>query len=72
MKVFWTLSRDRIIEQEINGVVSRLTSGDYTDEEISKIVLTIKNRSLGYLKERRESLSKDLENNIESIKKLES
>lgn len=65
------IDRNKVISQEIDGIVSRLTSGDYNDQELSEIVLTVKNRSLNYLKERRQSLSNDLESNIESIKKLE-
>lgn len=62
--------RKKIINDEINSVVNRITE-DYSDKEISEIVNSIKERSLAYLKHRREVLSNELENNINSIKSIE-
>lgn len=62
--------RKKIINDEINSVVNRITE-DYSDKEISEIVNSIKERSLAYLKHRREFLSNELEDNINSIKSIE-
>lgn len=67
---FLKTDRNKIIQCEINTVSNSLTYG-YSDIEISEMVLSIKERSLAYLKHRREHLSNELESNIESIKKLE-
>ena len=62
--------RKKIINDEINSVVNRITE-DYSDKEISEIVNSIKERSLAYLKHRREFLSNELDDNINSIKSIE-
>lgn len=67
---FLKTDRNKIIQDEINHVSIKLTEG-YSDIEICEVVLAIKERSLAYLKHRREHLSNELELNIESIKKLE-
>lgn len=62
--------RKKIINDEINSVVNRITEY-YSDKEISEIVNSIKERSLAYLKHRREFLSNELDDNINSIKSIE-
>lgn len=71
MRLFWNQTREEMVNENIQNTVSSITNGDFSDEEIAKICTTITNRSLSYLKERRLSLSQELESNIESIKLLE-
>lgn len=69
--MFWKTDKEKIKNDEINGIVTSLTNGDYDDTDISEIVNSINERVLGYLKHRREHLSNELEECITSIKKLE-
>ena len=63
-------SREKTIRDEVNNLVYRLTE-DYSDSEISEIITEVTERSLAYLKHRREHISKELEDCMDSIKKLE-
>ena len=67
---YFKTDRKKMINDEINSVVNRITE-DYSDKEISEIVNSIKERSLAYLKHRREFLSNELDDNINSIKSIE-
>ena len=62
-------SRERTIKQEVDSIVLRLTD-DHTDAEIGEIVNSIKERSVAYLKYRKEHLTNQLEDCINSINKL--
>ena len=62
-------SRERTIKQEVDSIVLRLTD-DHTDAEIGEIVNPIRERSLAYLKYRKEHLESELEDCVNSIDKL--
>lgn len=68
---YFKVTRDSIIQDTTNSIINSLTNGDFTDKEICNIINTVKSRSLAYLRHRRELLSNELEDNIESINKLE-
>ena len=63
------LSREKQIRDEVNSLVYMLTE-DYTDVEICEIVNEVRERSLAYLNHRKEVISNELEQCIDSIKKL--
>jgi len=67
--MFRIKSKEKIIQDEINAIVLKLTE-DYTDVEICEIVNSIKERSLAYLKHRMEHLSNELQVCEQSIKKI--
>ena len=70
--MFWKTNIEKIKKDNINGIVVSLTDEDFSDVDISEMMLGINERVLSYLKQRREHLSNELEECITSIKKLES
>ena len=69
--MFWKTDKEKIKKDNINGVVNQLTDNEFTDVDISEMVLGINERVLIYLKQRREHLSNELDECITSIKKIE-
>jgi hypothetical protein len=65
------ISREKTIKDEINAIVTKLCD-DYTDNEISEIVNSIKDRAIAYLKYREEHLTNQLNACKQSIKNIES
>ena len=53
-------SRETTINKEIDVVVNKLIQ-DHTDEELSYMVVAIRNRSISYLKHRKETLNDQIE-----------
>ena len=64
------ISREKTIKDEINALTSKLCD-DYTDLEICEILTSVQERSLAYLKFRKEHLTNELNTCIECIKKIE-
>ena len=67
---FFKIDRNKVVSDVSNGVVCNLTSGEYSDLEVAKIVLDIKERSIVYLKSRNIELTSELDSNNEALKKL--
>lgn len=70
MRFFKPLTNEQIVTDISNNICGQLLNGHYTDSQISDIILNVKARSLQYLDSRREILNYKMQENINSIKKL--